>query len=195
MAFVNFREPELLNLMENQANSDEWVLLAENLGMNGQLKNLKIDINGVGNPNPYMPINRKWLKIFRTLCGAKIDYKEYTKSIIPLDALKEIELCVKNNYFEKIEIWWDDIAPDPLIVGVLNFESRFEKNFFLIGRFGDEVLPLEELEIKAINRLCLSFMNELQKAQKTIQESVITYLNDNMDVHINVSNGHSSLNS
>ena len=189
MAFVNFREPELECLLDKEM-SDEWHVLVTDLGMVGQLQNTNQKDGAYVNPIPYTSLNKKWLRIFKTLCGAKSLYNKYSKSTIPVEALHEIKLCVDNNYFSAIEVWYDDNAPDPLIIGVCNTENKWEKNYFLIARFGDEILPFELLEQKAYLRLLEIFDNSMKQAAKTIPELVNKYIQTGEDVDLLISRGH-----
>lgn len=190
--FVNYREPELEELLQPEV-SEQWQNLALSLGMEGQLQAInKVKPEGeTASPIPYMRLNKRWVKIFKTLCPAKDVYNKYKFSTIPLDGLAEIGLCKEKNYFEKIEIWYDDKEKDPLIVGSNGEWSN--RQYYLVGRFGDEVLPLEELELKAKARLIAHLRNQVDKVSKTIEETVVDYLDNDEDKTINVSGGHSSL--
>jgi len=193
MAFENFREPELEELIEDSEKSNEWREICENLQMGGQLKTAVSGEDSSCNPIPYMPLNRKWLKIFKTLCSSKSEFKEYSFSTIPLDALKEILLCVHQKYFDKIEIWYDNKEKDPLIIGKIEGQYSSDAKFYLVGRFGDEIMPLEILEQKAAQRLADSFRTALSKMSKTIDELVSTYLNEDEDSAVSISNGHPNI--
>lgn len=192
--FVNYREPELENLVSDQESSDQWKELIAQLGMEGQQELLMPqskkakEVGRSGEPIPYMPINKRWMKIFKTLCPDKSDLKSYKFSTVPLDGLAEIALCKEKQYFDKIEIWYDNVEKDPLIVGVLDAEYSSDKRFFLIGRFGDEVLPFEVLEKKAIQRLTAYLKNEVNKVTKTIDECVTAYLDKDENVCIEIRN-------
>lgn len=194
--FVNYREPELDELIQNADKNQEWSELCFHLGMEGQLSTIKRssdDETSTGNPIPYMAINKRWLKIFKTLCPDKIEYKKYKFSTVPLDGLKEILLCVHQKYFDVVEIWWDNVVKDPLIIGIINGKYSSDKQHYLIGRFGDEILPLEMLEQKAIQRIVSHLKNTVEKVSKTIDECVMDYLDKDQDVNIQISSGHASL--
>jgi hypothetical protein len=100
-----------------------------------------------------------------------VDYKKYDKSTIPREVLKEIALAEKEQYFEKIKIWYDDASPDPLVVGYIKVDSyTYVKH--MIARFGDEILPFEELEIKATNRLIKYATEKLQNNLDSVRSTV-----------------------
>lgn len=190
--FVNYREPELEQLLDAEQN-EQWKTLAAELKMEGQLSTTIRKNEDEGAANPYMRINKRWLKIFKTICPDKSDYLNYSFSTIPLDGLAEIALCLQQKYFDKIEIWFDNVEKDPLIVGINNGKWSSDSKHYLVGRFGDEVLPLEQLEQKAISRLHSALQTKISKVQKTLIESVHEYLDDDRDIVISISAGHGSL--
>lgn len=147
-----FIEPELESLHEN---AEEWQSLCTNLGLSKQLKKTGI-IEKVG--SPYTKVDPKSERVFSMLCPVHVSYKEYEASTLPLDVLQEIKRCEDNQWFKKMEVWYDDKSPDPFLIGFE--EDRWSSAKFLIARWGDEILPFEELVSKAINR----FKNAYKKA-------------------------------
>lgn len=190
--FVNYREPELEELIEPEV-SQQWQELATSLGMKGQLEAARLtkEDSTDKSPIPYMRLNKRWVKIFKTLCPSTSKYNEYKFSTIPLDGLAEIGLCKEKNYFEKLQIWYDDKEKDPLIVGING--SWSSEQVYLVGRFGDEVLPFEVLEQKAIKRLTDSFRNAVDRVSKTLENVVIDYLDKDEDPKLSVADGHATL--
>jgi len=62
--------------------------------------------------------------VFETLCPVKVNVENFETSPIPVEILDLIALSKKENYFDKLEIWYDDKSPDPCCVGFLyNNES------------------------------------------------------------------------
>lgn len=93
----------------------EWKQIAENLGLENQLKLCE----GVASPVHYPFMNEVMKRVYETLCPRKVDYKEYKVTTIPLEVLKQISFSVNEGNFQKIEIWYDDKSPDPLVVGII----------------------------------------------------------------------------
>ena len=187
----------MVELMFNKELSDitfdiddlqEWKDIAIQLGMEKQISLTK----GKDTPIPYPYMNEVMFRVYQTLCPNKIDYKEYKNTTVPLDVMKQIFFCVKENYFQKIEIWADDKEPDPLVVGYLgkywdnakdndgnrlyfntkeeclahsdNKNAYFsEEGKYLIARWGDELRSFAELKGKALQRLIDSTSIELQR--------------------------------
>jgi len=177
MAVEIYLEPELAEMVSNPEINEEWKQLAESLGMEGQLKLVtpKSETE-TNNASPYIHMNAKAERVFAILCPEVVNYKKYEKSTIPRDVLKEIAIAEKEGYFEKICIWYDDASPDPLVVGYIKVSS-YEYVKHMVARFGDELLPFEELEIKAINRLKKRMNDKLKAAISSLETTVDSFFN------------------
>jgi hypothetical protein len=178
MAVEIYLEPELAEMVGNPEVTEEWKQLAESLGMQGQLNLIKPKSEGEKdkNPSPYIHMNKKAERVFAILCPEVVDYKKYDKSTIPREVLKEIALAEKEQYFNSIKIWYDDASPDPLVVGYIK-TGTYEYVKHMIARFGDELLPFEELEIKATNRLMKYASETLQNKLDGIKSTVHEFFN------------------
>ena len=110
MAVEIYLEPELLEMVGSEEVTAEWKQLAEELGMEGQLKLIapKSSEENDKNPSPYIHMNKKAENVFAILCPEVVDYKKYDKSTIPREVLKEIALAEKEKFFDQICIWYDD---------------------------------------------------------------------------------------
>jgi hypothetical protein len=69
-------------------------------------------------PLPYPHVNNNMELVLNTLCPSHVDFKEYTKTPIPLDVMKQLSFSIKEKHFKRIEVWYDDKAPDPIAVGI-----------------------------------------------------------------------------
>ena len=178
MAVEIYIEPELEEMIGSKEVTAEWKQLAEELEMEGQLRLIqpKKESESDKNPSPYIHMNAKAERIFCILCPEVVNYKKYDKSTIPREVLKEIVLAEKEQFFDKICIWYDDASPDPLVVGYIKIDSyNYVKH--MIARFGDEILPMEELEIKAIKRLKRRMSDKLTSALSGIDSKVDEFFN------------------
>ena len=178
MAVEIYLEPELEEMVGSEEVTAEWKQLAEELGMEGQLKLItpKSSDENDKNPSPYIHMNKKAENVFAILCPEVVDYKKYDKSTIPREVLKEIALAEKEKFFDKICIWYDDASPDPLVVGYIKV-GTYEYVKHMIARFGDEVLPFEVLEQKAINRLKKRITDKLNATLAGIDSKVDGFFN------------------
>lgn len=178
MAVEIYLEPELEEMVGSPEVTAEWKQLAEELGMEGQLKLIKPKTSGEENknPSPYIHMNKKAEHVFAILCPEVVDYKKYDKSTIPREVLKEIVLAEREKFFDKICIWYDDASPDPLVVGYIKVDNyNYVKH--MIARFGDEVLPFEELERKAIARLTKRLKDKFSSVLNSIDSKVDDFFN------------------
>jgi len=92
---------------------DEWKAIAGKLKMDKQLSLTK----GKDSPIPYPWMNETMVRVFNQLCPRSVEYTEYDKTPIPLEVMKQIAFTVKDKHFSKIEIWYDDKTPCPVVVG------------------------------------------------------------------------------
>lgn len=178
MAVEIYLEPELEEMVGSVEVTEEWKQLAEELGMEGQLKLIAPKSEGEENknPSPYIHMNTKAERVFAILCPEVVDYKKYDKSTIPRDVLREIAMAERLKFFDKICIWYDDASPDPLVVGYIKV-GTYEYVKHMIARFGDELLPFEELERKSINRLKKRMTDRLKSALSSIDSTVDEFFN------------------
>jgi len=178
MAVEIYLEPELEEMVGSVEVTEEWKQLAEELGMEGQLKLIapKSGEESDKNPSPYIHMNAKAERVFAILCPEVVDYKKYDKSTVPRQVLREIALAEKEQFFDKICIWYDDASPDPLVVGYIKM-GNYEYVKHMIARFGDELLPFEELERKSINRLKKRMTDKLKSSLSAIDSTVDEFFN------------------
>ena len=95
---------------------DEWKETCKELGLDKQL----LLSNGKGSPIPYPYINEVMRRVYSTLCPRQYKVKEFDKTPIPLEVLKQIKFSTTEQHFQKIEIWADDKKPDPIVVGIFS---------------------------------------------------------------------------
>ena len=146
MAVEIYLEEETTELIHDSEKSGEWLSIVEKLGLNGQ-KEMSVDKKS---PVPFQFMNTVSCRVYETLCPTKMRVEQFNKGTIPLRALSVISLARDQNYFTKIEVWYDDVEKDPIAVGYLNDTYSSEK--FIIARWGDELRSFAELKQLAINR-------------------------------------------
>lgn len=156
MATQIFIEPELENLHEN---AEEWSAICQELGLDKQLqKSGKVEKVG----NPYQKVDPRSERVYKMLCPVSVEYKLYEASTLPLEVLQEIQRCEQNGWFKHIQVWYDDQSPDPFLIG-FDHKDTWQGNKFLIARWGDELLPFEQLLIKAIHRFKAAYNRALDR--------------------------------
>ena len=113
-AVETFIIEETASLIYDNEQLDKWNDLVKDLGLEGQTKIVKPEKS----PIPFMFIKTGMKNVFKTLCPIKVEVSKYDVTPIPLEILDLVALNKRENYFKKIEIWYDDKNPDPLCVGM-----------------------------------------------------------------------------
>jgi hypothetical protein len=148
-----YREPENQELILDEAKLAEYNQLMEELGIAAPSEEKKT-------PNVYQYLNSAMVKQLHALCPMYISVEKYTKSTIPVEVLKVLQYCKSQEMFDGYHIWWDDKAPDPLLIGWkwLCEEDRDKKytwrsDKYLIARWGDCAMEIPELLEKGFERI------------------------------------------
>jgi hypothetical protein len=142
-----YREPENAELTYDEEQLSEYNSLIEELKLP-----FKNDITKDKCPNVYICLNTTMEKQLRAICPRKENIEDYKRSTIPIDVLRVYKFAKEQEMFEGFYILYDDVQPDPLLIGwkYLNDIDR-EKNYswnrtcYLIARWGDCALELPEL--------------------------------------------------
>ena len=149
----------------------EWKEKCEVLGLDKQLALTDKEKS----PIPFEFMNTVSKRVYETLCPAKVNYKEYSKTAIPLEVLGLIHLSVNEGYFKEIQIWYDDKTPDPLAIGVKqkSLQYDWDNELYLIARWGDVLRPFDELKKMAIkvytNSQRLSLTKKISEAKNKLE--------------------------
>lgn len=158
MATEVYLQPELEELVINPEKKEEWEKKIKELGLGGQEKLTKNSPKDAASPYTFM--NEQMKLVFQTLCPTKAEVEKYDKSVIPIDVLSHVALCKQEGYFAKLEIWYDNKSPDPVLVG--HISTVYNTPLHLIARWGDEIIPYEQLVEKAIRRYSEAFKLSVQ---------------------------------
>lgn len=166
MAIEIYLQPELEELVITPEKKEEWETKIEELGLDGQKKLTKNSHKDAASPYTFM--NEQMKLVFQTLCPTRAEVEKYDKSVIPIDILSHVALCKQEGYFAKLEIWYDNKSPDPILIGYLT--NTYGSPLHLIGRWGDEIIPYEQLVEKAIRRYTESFKLSVQSTMSQCKE-------------------------
>ena len=112
--FIIEETEELIH--DNEA-LDRWNELVDKLGLEGQTK----IVSGDKSPIPFMHMKQSIINTFKCLCPREVIVKEYDATPIPVEILDLVALSVNEDYFNKIEIWYDHETPDPVCVGMTGY--------------------------------------------------------------------------
>jgi hypothetical protein len=125
---------ETQELIYDNEKLDQWNKHVAELGLTGQTKIQKKDKS----PIPFLHMKETMANIFLQLCPRRVDITQYDKTPIPVEILDLAALSVKEQYFNKIEIWYDDKTPDPACIGIVGRWIVYRKNYSHIGEFATE---------------------------------------------------------
>lgn len=182
-----YREPENESLILNESELSEYNSIALELGFATQE-----NVEAENVPNVYISLNTAMEKQLKAICPMKVDASEYKKSTIPLEVLKVYKFCKDNNMFDGYHVWYNDIDPDPMLIG-WNWKSESDKekgytwciNRFLIARWGDCALELPELLELGFQKMK---QEVLDKAQSAIDKCNAVLSNPDLHVRKILSN-------
>lgn len=171
---------ETQELIYDNEKLDQWNSLVAELGLTGQTQVVKANKS----PIPFLWMNETLKKTFEELCPCKVKVNEYSKTPIPVEALRMVSLSVKEGYFDKIEIWYNDKNPDPAIIGykftkgVSEWERNWHAERYLLARWSDVKASLAELTDRAKQLFTLRRTNELK-------DSIVRQQRELEDIEIN----------
>lgn len=109
-----FLTEETVDLIYDNEQLEKWNKHVEELGLTGQTQIVKKDKS----PIPFMHLKDSYKNICETICPRKVGVKNYNVTPIPVEILDLVALSKKENYFDSIEVWYDEKSPDPFVIGV-----------------------------------------------------------------------------
>lgn len=147
-----FLVEETVDLIYDNEKLDKWNKQVEELGLTGQTKIVKKDKS----PIPFLHMKTSLVNVFKTLCPTAVDIKEYNISPIPVEILDLVSLSIKEEYFSRIHIWYDDKNPDPVCVGELSTYYTYNDRYQTIERN----LTYDQASEKKKNGECYNYVTE-----------------------------------
>jgi hypothetical protein len=165
-----YREPENESLIIDENALAAYNALALELGLQTQEN---IDKGNV--PNVYPCLNLAMKKQLYTLCPMNVAIENYKRTTIPLEVLEVYKFAKAHEMFEGFQIWYDDQAPDPMLIGwnYMTDEDRekkytWRKNYYLLARWGDCALEIPELLKLGFEKIKIEMLDQAKDSQKTI---------------------------
>jgi hypothetical protein len=116
---------------------EEWMAKVQELGLEGQQELIAA---GQKSPIPFTRMTIEHKRVLEAICPIKEEVKKFGKEAIPMEVLALIGLAIMEKYFEKIEIWYSRIDPDPVVIG--NGE-------YLLAQWGPERISYDAQREKA----------------------------------------------
>ena len=153
----------------------EAVELIDQLGLSGQRRLISDDGDSPQRlPYPKMTLEQK--RVIKAICAEESAIGDYTDQIIPLRVL-QVAAHAKD-LFDELLVWYPKNADekDPYLIG-LNRPREYAKDFFILARWGEELLAWDELKSKAVCKIrelrksaMLKIRQEVEAALAVIDE-------------------------
>jgi hypothetical protein len=168
-----YREPENEALILDEAQLAEYHELTSELGLQ------VVTQQEQQVPNVYTFLNSAMTKQLHAICPRHTAVVDYKKSTIPVEVLKVLKFAKDNNMYEGYEIWYNDIEPDPLLIGwnYSNDTARekqygWQKDRFLMARWGDCAMELPELLQVGFDKLKQELIDKAKQAISTCKSVI-----------------------
>jgi hypothetical protein len=164
-----YREPENEALILDETQLAEYHELTTELGLQTVEQSQEQKV-----PNVYAFLNSAMTKQLHAICPKHTAVVDYKKSTIPVEVLKVLKFAKDNNMYEGYEVWYNDIDPDPLLIG-WNYSSDtarekqygWQKDRFLMARWGDCAMELPELLQVGFDKLKQELIDKAKQAIST----------------------------
>jgi len=168
-----YREPENEALILDEEQLAEYHELTAELGLQ------VVDQQEQKVPNVYTFLNSAMTKQLHAICPRHLKVEEYKKSTIPVEVLKVLKFAKEQNMYEGYEIWYNDVEPDPLLIGwnYSNDRARennydWQKDRFLMARWGDCAMELPELLQVGFDKLKQELIDKAKQAISTCKSVI-----------------------
>lgn len=162
-----YREEENEQLIVNEELLKEYNELAEELGYKPMsTEETKKDKC----PNVYICLNTAMDKQLAALCPNTTKAEDYKRSTIPVEVLRVLKYAKDQEMFDGYYIIYDDVKADPMLIGWKLSDNDKINNYtwnkvkYLIARWGDEALELNELLEKGYERMKQEMVNKVIEA-------------------------------
>jgi len=146
--------------------------LIEKLGLTGQLSLMnKETVTRV----PYRAMEKAELLVYLALCDQKTAIEKYNADAIPVRVLQCAAFAKETEMFKTLQIWYPSIAKidDPVLVGTIEkrlypdderYANLTSTVYYMLARWGNTLLPFEQLEAMAVKMLKTRRQAALAKA-------------------------------
>ena len=166
---------ETASLIYDNGDLQKWNNLVAELNLEGQTQIVKKDKS----PIPFLHLKSGLVNTFETLCPRKVEVEKYNISPIPIEILDLVALSKKEEYFDKIQIWYDDKNPDQVCIG-LKFDTEEHRRSgydwytekYILGKWADVKRSFSDLIQMASKRFVQEQTNSLKSTIKSCQRQL-----------------------
>lgn len=144
----------------------EAMMLIEKLGLEGQRKTFAKD----GTQMPYRPMTKQEAAVFGIMFPRRTEVTAFSDGPIPVRVLQVISHVRELDLPELryIEVWHAESAKDDPVLVARSAQYSYGGTNYLLARWGDALLPLEELTKKAIEKASASATLALKAAAREV---------------------------
>lgn len=158
----------------DEETSIEALALIETLGLTGQqglvkTKAVEGTVETTETRNPYRLVTVEEARVFMALFPQVVKVKDYRGGAIPLRVLQVIAHA--KPLFKELYVMSPKDArdPDPILIGMNpNPQWSWTKDCYILARWGDVLVPFEELKEKARKRIENTARMALMEAKQTV---------------------------
>jgi hypothetical protein len=188
-----YRELENESLIIDENHLKEYNAIATELGLQSLERQ---ETNKT--PNIYVCLNIAMQKQLQAICPKIQETENYTRTTIPLEVLKVYKYAKDNQMFDGFQIWYNDIEPDPMLIGWkwMDEEAKkknysWKKNRFLIARWGDCAMEMPELLQLGFNTIKTQLLDSAKESMSKCKLFI-----DNPEIYVRkiLSENNSDLN-
>jgi NADH dehydrogenase/NADH:ubiquinone oxidoreductase subunit G len=113
---------------------------------------------------PFRVMKSDELWAYKQVMESQQDYKKFDSEYVPLRILEIIKKY--KDSFNEIQIWSVESheVKDPILVGIKE-PAQYSKVYYLLARWGDALVPFEQILAKAVKSRREELKNELQSAK------------------------------
>jgi len=147
--------------------TEETLRLISDLKLKGQQSLVNKDSKSIF---PYRKITQQERNIYLTLCARSVKLEEYDDEVIPVRVLQVIAHA--KDLFKELRIWCPENGDkcDPILVGTkVNPERTYIDETFLLARWGNELLSLEELIPKVTEKVKAKLQTKLAASKSKME--------------------------
>lgn len=167
--------------------NEEALALIESLDLGGQrqlLTEREVEGQTVIVRSPYREITAEEIAILGTILPRRVRLEQYSDGPIPLRVL-QVAAHAKE-HFSVLEVWCPEKAsdPDPLLVGHKGMRFHADDQTCILARWGEVLVPLEELRAKAQQILRAKARQGIAEARASLDKFAAT-VDADIDVMLN----------
>jgi hypothetical protein len=99
---------------------------------------------------PYRKMTKAEREVFGVICPYKTRIENYSDGLIPVRVLQVAAHAAATQHCDWLEIWHPESSDikDPFLVGRIGSKQSngYTDSFYLLARWGEELLPFEQME-------------------------------------------------